>query len=269
MRTIAVYTEKGGVAKTTSTVGLAGLAAAAGQRVGLVDLDPQSTLTKWLAVTPREKGLHVGAILADEDPEGWAADLAVPGGWPAPPGIEVVPSDRQLANRDRVPPGDLSEGRLRASLRGWDRDLVIIDVPNRQGGPTIANALTAATDIVIPVTLHEDGLDGLETVVQIIRRFRRSPWNPDVRIAGIVVTAIPPVMTKDNHHQDRQLAMLAEGLDVPIIGRVPLRAVVPEARSSTDWWGNYELKGAIEVNEAYGAVLNAIVGNPSERVASN
>lgn len=261
MHVIAVYSEKGGVAKTTSTIGLAGAFASTGRSVGVVDLDPQATASKWFDVEPKEAGLHVGAILADEEPVGWAADLAVPASWDQPPGITVIPSDQKLSLRERAAVAeDNVEGRLRMALEGWDRDVVLLDVPNRQGGALVGNALAAASTVVIPVTLDEDGLDGVERTAANVARFKRSPWNPAVSIAGLITCRVPPtILTKDARRVLEELDEL-EGL--PVLGAVTERVIVREARAARDWWGAYigtdPRDPARAVSDAYSAVAEKL-----------
>ena len=73
MQVIAVYSEAGGVSKTTTAVSLAMSAALMGKRVVVIDLDPRAAATKWLNIQPVGEGLDVGAILASaEDTEGFA-----------------------------------------------------------------------------------------------------------------------------------------------------------------------------------------------------
>jgi cellulose biosynthesis protein BcsQ len=212
-------------------------------------------------VEPKEKGMHVGAILADEQPDGWAADLAVPAGWAAPAGLQIVPSSQQLANRERAAIGeDAVEGRLRASLEGWDRDLVIIDVPNRQGGALVTNALTAADAIIVPLTLDEDGLDALDRTRENVARFRRSPWNPGVTIAGIVATVVPKGIP--SKEVKRVWHELDEDPDV-VLGSVPDLVIVKESRAARDWWGNYDSKKARRIAEAYDTILNRALATKS------
>lgn len=259
MLVIAVYSEKGGVGKTTTAIGIAAAAAASGHRVGVVDLDPQATATTWLDVEPREAGLHVGAILADEEPTGWATDIAVPAGWSAPSGIQVVPSAKQLANRERSVVGeDAVEGRLRAALGGWDRDVVLLDVPNRQGGALVSNALTAASLVVVPLTLDEDGLDALDRTRDNVSRFRRSPWNPDIAIAGIVATLVPKGIP--SKEVKRVWEVLSDETD-PVLGSVPDLVIVKEARAARDWWGNYETKKAQRVTSSYAEVNAGVLAS--------
>lgn len=112
MQTIMVYSESGGVSKTTTAVSLAMVAAESGRNVLLIDLDPRAATTKWTNVKPREDGLDVGAILADEDPEGWADELAVTSHWT--PNLRVLPSSRSVSNREKDS-SDHLEIRLRTS----------------------------------------------------------------------------------------------------------------------------------------------------------
>ncbi|MCK9250816.1 MAG: ParA family protein [Solirubrobacteraceae bacterium] len=268
MFVVAIYSEKGGVAKSTTAIGLAGAAAARGMRVGVIDLDPRPTASAWLGAEPREPGLHVGAIIADAEPDGWAADIAVPCGWSAPSGIEVVPSSRQVALRERsADVDDMAEGRLRASLAGWDRDLVLIDVPNRQGGSLLTNALTAAQAVLVPLTLDEDGLQSAQLSIDNARKFAaRSPWNPTLQIAGCVVTRVEVVEPKDAKRVRRELKELANDAKVPILGEIPKRVAVPESRASEDWWGNYgTYKSAQDMTAAYDRLLAALLARRPER----
>jgi chromosome partitioning protein len=100
-------------------------------------------------VEPKAEGLHVGAILADADPEGWVEELAVPSGWFQE--LRVVPSAHSLSNREADNSDDL-EVRLRVALEGPDADLVVIDCVNRQGGSLTQNALNAADSVVYAAT---------------------------------------------------------------------------------------------------------------------
>ena len=80
MHTLMVYSEAGGVAKTTTAVSLAMSWAEQGRQVVLIDLDPRAAATKWVDVEPTEPGLHIGAVIGNPDPTGWIQDLAVPSG---------------------------------------------------------------------------------------------------------------------------------------------------------------------------------------------
>lgn len=240
--TIAVYSEAGGATKTTTSVSIAVALAESGARVGLGDLDPRGATTKWLGVQPKEKGLHMGAILSDPDPVGWFGDLAVRSQWNTKSGeLRVVPSDRQLSNREKSSE-DHVEVRLLRSLQDVDLDYVVIDCPNRQGGPLIQNALNAADLVVYAGKLDEDGLDGVDGARMSVQRFRDAKallGAPDtLREVGIVVGAVrDTVMSRDSRRVQEIFAAEYGGLLLwPMI---PERVVVREARAAGDFYGWY------------------------------
>ncbi len=126
MTTIMVYSEAGGVTKTTTAVSLAMVAALSGFKTTLIDLDPRGAATKWIGSYPEESWQHVGAILADENPEGWAEDLAIDSGWDD--NLRIIPSSRSLSNRERDYE-DHAELRLATALEGHTAEIRIIDCP--------------------------------------------------------------------------------------------------------------------------------------------
>ncbi|MDT0264132.1 ParA family protein [Jatrophihabitans lederbergiae] len=102
MDILSLFSEKGGVGKTTATVRLARALASRGLNIGVVDLDPRSTATICLGVEVR-RGEHVGAILGTDDVAGAAQDLAHSTPWhPTSPSFPVtatsLPSREHLRN---------------------------------------------------------------------------------------------------------------------------------------------------------------------------
>jgi len=255
MQTVMVYSESGGVSKTTTAVSIATIAAQQGRRTVLVDLDPRAASTKWLDVEPSADGLHVGAILGDDDPVGWAEDLAVATTWSSD--LRVVPSARSVSNRE-ADRADHAELRLRTSLEGIAADLVVIDCPNRQGGPLTLSALNAADTVIYAATASSDGVDGVTGARRTVQQFRhsRERINAPVTLqeAGIVIGGVretimsrPAVASID---ELRETGMLL----VPL---VPERAIVQEVRLTGEWYGNYR-KGA-PVLDAYKAIVNQVI----------
>ena len=96
---------------------------------------------------PKKAGLHVGVNLGNPDPEGWAEDLAVEPSWF--PNLRVVPSARSVSNHE-TDRADHAELRLKTFLMGNDSDVVVIDCPNRQGGPLTLSAANALTPSCTP-----------------------------------------------------------------------------------------------------------------------
>lgn len=252
--TIAVYTEKGGVGKSTSTVGLAAALAAQGHRVLVWDLDPRATTTAWLDVEPAEEGMHVGAILADPDPTGWAADLAVDVPWSA--SIKAIPSHRNLALRESGA-GEYPEGKLKAAMTGFDwADVVVVDLPNRPGGPLVRAGLAIATTVLYAATGDEDGYEGVRDAVASVARFRQTPWNPGIADGGVVMCKWPVVASRDARRVLEDLRT-TEGFPPVLEPVIPERVVVRESRAGRVWWGDFEA-GQI-VARAYDAIAAQLV----------
>ncbi|MGP4991964.1 ParA family protein [Glutamicibacter ardleyensis] len=255
MQTIMVYSESGGVSKTTTAVSLAMVAAESGRNVLLIDLDPRAATTKWTNVKPREDGLDVGAILADEDPEGWADELAVTSHWT--PNLRVLPSSRSVSNREKDS-SDHLEIRLRTSLIGSAADLVVIDCPNRQGGPLTQSALNASDTVVYAAKPTIDGIDGFEgakiTVDKFLASRARLGLPTNLIEAGIVVGGY-----KDTVTPRAALSSVDELRDTGLLltPLVPERTIVQDVRLAGEWYGNYR-KGT-PVLDAYKELARTII----------
>lgn len=242
MQVIAVYSESGGVSKTTTAMSLAMSAAKAGERTVIIDLDPRAAATRWMDVAPKSDGLDVGAILADEDPTGWAEDMAVQSPWSSY--LRMIPSSRNVSVREGEQ-ADFADLRLKSSLEGLNADVVVIDCPNRQGGPLILSALTAADTVVYAAKPDEDGVNGVEGARTSVERFRRSRRvlgldNP-ISEAGIVVGAFrgSAVPRRIEQYAIEQL----EATGLLLYPLVPDRSIVQDVRATHDWYGDYR-KGA-------------------------
>lgn len=240
---LAVYSESGGVTKTTTAVSFAMAAAREGKAVLLADLDPRGATTKWIGAVPVEPGLHIGAILGNPDPNGWANELAVPSGADWSQNLRVIPSDREVANREKGV-DDHADVRLLLALKDVAADLVILDCPNRQGGLITQNALTAATDIVYASKPNEDGLDGVDGAVLTVRRFKahRQALGQQARLneAGIVVGAAVKgaVWTRDAR---RAIEELKAGYpDMVLEPYVPDLVTVLESRAAGRFYGDFD-----------------------------
>ncbi len=256
---IAIYSETGGATKTTTAVSLAVAAAQLGYSTDLIDLDPRGAATKWLGAEPSEEWRHVGAILGNIDPGGWVNELAVPSPWPDMKRLRVVPSSRALSNREKGAEehGDI---RLRLALEGTTAHITILDLPNRQGGPLIQNALTAATKVIYAAKLDEDGLDGVDGAAMSVRKFRQHRAvlgaSVDLTEAGVVVGAVrETVMSRDAR---RALEELDKSYgDLVLRPLVPDRVIVREARAAGHYYGFYDA-GRI-VHNAYRAIAQRVI----------
>jgi chromosome partitioning protein len=180
--TLAVANQKGGVAKTTSVASLGAALAEAGQRVLLVDLDPQACLTFSLGIDPEDLELSVHQVLT----KGLDAAEAI---LPTDDGVDLLPATIELARAE----ADLltrtgREQVLRATLaevRGG-YDWILLDCPPSLGVLTVA-ALTAADGVLVPLqceTLSHRGVGQLLDTVHDVRRFT----NAAIEVWGVLPT---------------------------------------------------------------------------------
>jgi chromosome partitioning protein len=189
-RAIAVANQKGGVAKTTTVHALGVALAALGDRVLLVDLDPQASLTYSLGIDPNAQRPTVHDCFVRGAP---ASDVLMKAGDLAllPSSVDLAGSEVHLLSRTG------REHVLRKVLepvRG-DYDVVLIDCPPSLGVLTI-NALTAADDVLIPMqceALSQRGVSQLIDTITDVREFT----NPRLRVAGVVATMYDRRTTED------------------------------------------------------------------------
>lgn len=186
---IAVANQKGGVGKTATTVNLADALARNGHRVLVIDADPQANATSILDVQldDESRTLHdvLTAVATGHAGAGALAAAIHPAG-PAWTGIDVIPSQRELASRE----ADNSPGRefhLRTAMDGAieEYDVVLIDCPPSLGALTLS-ALTAATSVLIvtePRASSVDGVAELAVTIDTVRRY----YNKELTTAGILI----------------------------------------------------------------------------------
>ncbi|HLF27875.1 MAG TPA: ParA family protein [Anaerolineae bacterium] len=164
--TIAVSSQKGGVAKTTTTLSLGASLAEQGRSVLVVDLDPQANLTQSLGVDPGQLRRMIGDVLLDQ------ATLLSISRESSVFNLDLAPANQGLLVLDKVLYGRQGyEYRLKThlqSLNGGYYDVVILDCPPAFGTLTI-NALTAADLLIIPVSCDFYSARSLQTYLDLIR----------------------------------------------------------------------------------------------------
>lgn len=178
--TVAVLNQKGGVGKTTTAINLGVYLAKQGQRVLIVDLDPQGNATSGLGIDKNSlKKTSYDVIL------GTPLKEAVLTG--AQQGLSVLPTDANLAGAEIElvsQPG--REEKLKAALTGAEYDVILIDCPPALGLLTI-NALTAANFVLIPVQTEYFAMEGLSQLLSVVQRVKTG-LNTNLHILGVVLT---------------------------------------------------------------------------------
>lgn len=180
MKILAITNQKGGVGKTTTSVNLAACLATLGQRVLLIDLDPQGNATTGCGIFKKEALPSVYQILLG------AATLEQ-ATIKTEFGFDVIPANRELAGAE-VELIDVGqrERRLKEALDGQAYDFVLIDCPPALNLLTV-NALAAAQAVMIPMQCEYYALEGLTDLVTTLRKVRAN-LNPALEIEGLLRT---------------------------------------------------------------------------------
>lgn len=184
MTTIYAFAnQKGGVGKTTTAVNLAALIANQGERVLLIDLDPQGNATASLGIERFALPNTVYDCLIEGLP---LSDIIIP---TTIPNLSLAPSASALAGAEvELASADNREYRLAQTISayGHDSEMVFVDCPPSLGLLTV-NALTAADYVVIPVQCEYLALEGLAQLMQTIALVRER-LNERLRLFGLVMT---------------------------------------------------------------------------------
>jgi chromosome partitioning protein len=247
MDTHVFANQKGGVGKTTVTLGIAGELAARGIRVLLIDLDPQASATKVLAIDIDERCSMADVML---EPDRYALrDAITATDW----GFELAPSETALASREsrRATADEFVLRRQIATCHGYD--VVLVDCPPRLGVLTL-NALAAATHLVVVTEPSFLALQGIEELLET-RDLVSAHYNPALTLAGVVVNRVERTI---EHRAG--LAEIASffGPDLVWSPKLPKRTVLQDAvRSGRPLW-NLRGRAARELSTEFRALADRI-----------
>ena len=190
MRVYCVANQKGGVGKTTTTVNLAAGLARLGQRVLLVDLDPQGNATMGSGVDKRELGLSVYDVLLESAGIAEARVRSDKGGY------QVLGANRELAGAEvELVNLEHRDQRLRAALGAVqaDHDFVLVDCPPSLSLLTL-NGLCSAHGVIVPMQCEYFALEGLSDLVNTIRHVHAN-LNRELKLIGLLRVMFDPRVT--------------------------------------------------------------------------
>ena len=190
MRVFCVANQKGGVGKTTTTVNLAAGLAQVGQRVLVVDLDPQGNATTGSGINKRALKASVYDVLLEATPLAEATLLSPHANY------QVLGANRELAGAEvELVQLERRERRLKAALASAasSYDFVLIDCPPSLSLLTL-NGLCAAHGVVVPMQCEYFALEGLSDLVNTIKQVHAN-LNPDLQIIGLLRVMFDPRIT--------------------------------------------------------------------------
>jgi len=180
MRSIAVINQKGGVGKTTTAVNLSAALAECGQRVCLIDLDPQAHATLHLGLTPGKDQKSIYDVLTSRAKLADARQQVGENLWVVGSHIDLAAAEVELAGvvgREVILRDQIEEDTA-------DFDYLFIDCPPSLGILTL-NALAAVDEVFLPLQPHFLALHGLSKLLQTIELVKRR-LNDRLRLGGVV-----------------------------------------------------------------------------------
>jgi chromosome partitioning protein len=182
-----VANQKGGVGKTTTTVNLAAALGRLGQRVLLIDLDPQGNATTGSGIDKRNLSRSVYQVLIGH------CDLVSAIQAPADAGYDVLPANRELAGAEvELVDFEARESRLREAIDSIDAryDFVLIDCPPSLSLLTL-NGFCAADGVIIPMQCEYFALEGLTDLVNTIKQIHAN-FNTRLKVIGLLRVMFDP-----------------------------------------------------------------------------
>jgi chromosome partitioning protein len=190
-RVLVLANQKGGVGKTTTAINLGTALAAIGEKVLIIDLDPQGNASTGLGIDRKSRRISTYHVLVGEvDLKDAVVETVVPQLYVAPSTLDLLGIELEIAHeRDRA-------HRLRRAIRTLTESddtrftYVLIDCPPSLNLLTI-NALTAADAVLVPLQCEFFALEGLSQLLKTVEQVRAS-LNHDLSIHGVVLTMFDP-----------------------------------------------------------------------------
>ncbi|MEY2530657.1 MAG: chromosome partitioning protein [Verrucomicrobiota bacterium] len=185
MKIIAIANQKGGVGKTTTAVNLGHAMAEKGQRILIVDLDPQGNATSALGMQELESESLYEALLGGESILDKVLPTRIERLFLVPANLDLAGAEVEIARMD----DHLTRLTKTLSILRDDRtfDFILLDCPPSLG-ILMTNALAAADELLTPIQCEYFALEGLVKIVRVIEQVRDSGSNDSLEIGGIIMT---------------------------------------------------------------------------------
>ncbi|MFK7939592.1 MAG: ParA family protein [Roseovarius sp.] len=183
---IAIANQKGGVGKTTTTINLGAALAETGERVLIVDLDPQGNASTGLGINPDDREFTTYELLLEEIELGSVIqksnteNLSI-----IPATVDLSSADMELISNEKRS-YMLHDALRQPAIDQFELDYILIDCPPSLNLLTV-NAMVASHSVLVPLQSEFFALEGLSQLMLTIREVRQTA-NPNLRIEGIVLT---------------------------------------------------------------------------------
>ncbi|MCC6630127.1 MAG: ParA family protein [Chloroflexi bacterium] len=256
-RVVAIANGKGGVGKTSTTYALGDALADAGQRVLMVDLDPQSSLTLAAGQNPVELELTVYSALVHwikhYQPLALASYRLT-----LREGLDLLPANLDLLQAD----DDLATAKRRENVLDnvltpahGQYDVVLIDCPPSLS-LLVTNAFTAAQQLLVPVSPEFLAISGLNVLFRKIEELRASGLNPRLSVAGLVLTMVDHRTT---HSREMQQLVIQQLARFRLLGEIKRTTAINQAAAAGLPITRYQPAG--EAAQAYRQVARTLLAD--------
>jgi chromosome partitioning protein len=261
-RIIALTNQKGGVAKTTTTINLAAGLAELGSKVLVIDLDPQGNASTGLGVEVASRGLTTYDLMVEDAPLDQVVNATgVDGIFICPANSDLSSADMEMISNEKR--SFLLHDALRQpAMAGFGFDFILIDCPPSLNLLTV-NALVACHSVLIPLQSEFFALEGLSQLMLTVREIRQTA-NSDLRIEGILLTM---------YDKRNNLSQLVEADARENLGELVFETVIPRNVRVSEA-PSYALPvliydSASKGSEAYRALSKEIAGRYGLKMRKN